>query len=72
MPTTAPHDSHPPRDDRRLLKVDEAADFLGVCRRQIQKMAASGELPSVHVTKTARRYWMPDLLTFIEQRRKAR
>lgn len=33
--------------NRRLFSIIEAAKYLGVCRRSLQEMLASGELPSV-------------------------
>ena len=35
--------------ERRLLRPSEAAELLGICRAQIYRLIATGELPAVRL-----------------------
>jgi excisionase family DNA binding protein len=52
-----------------LLNTLEAAKFLGFCTRTVQKLAASGELASIRLTKRSVRFTRQDLRAFIERHR---
>jgi excisionase family DNA binding protein len=50
---------------RLLLAIPEAAERLSLSRATVQRLVASGVLPSVKVGK-ARRVALADLVTFVE------
>jgi excisionase family DNA binding protein len=39
---------------RGLLRVDEAADWLGLSKRKTYELVSRGELPSVHIGRSRR------------------
>jgi len=50
----------------RLLTPKEAAEFLSVSIRTIQRLVVAGDLRAVRISKSMR-FQMGDLLCFIEQ-----
>ena len=54
--------SHAPESDR-LLRVDEAAEFLAISPRTLWTLTNSGRIKCVHVGKNVR-YSRADLLAF--------
>jgi len=40
--------------ERKLLKVQEVADRLGICRSKAYMLVASGEIPSVRIGRNRR------------------
>lgn len=44
----------PTNIQRRLLKVDEAAHYLGVSRRTMQYLLRDGEIPKVRIGNSTR------------------
>lgn len=40
--------------EKRLLKVGEAADLIGLGRTKTYELVASGQLPSVHIGRAVR------------------
>lgn len=59
------------RDSRGngLLTTQDAARYLGFCTRTVQKLAASGELASIRLTKRSVRFTTQDLRAFVERHR---
>ena len=56
---------------RRLIAVDAAADFLGVSRATVERLARRGELPIVKVAG-ATRYDVEDLDAYVARNRRRR
>ena len=54
---------------RRLLLLDEAAEYLGIRPRTVEKLAHTGRLPFVKLGR-ATRYEVGDLDAFIERNRR--
>lgn len=54
------HEKPSPRQDAILIGYDAAAELLGVCRRQVESMVATGKLPTVKVGR--RRMFRPEAL----------
>lgn len=53
--------------DRALLRVEEAAEMLGISRARAYELAASGVIPSVHIGRL-RRIPLRQLERWIEER----
>ncbi|MBA3688377.1 MAG: helix-turn-helix domain-containing protein [Chloroflexi bacterium] len=53
--------------DRALLRVEEAAEMLGISRARAYELAASGALPSVRIGRS-RRVPVRQLEEWIEER----
>ena len=51
--------------DRLLVTKEEAAERLGVSVRTIERLAASGRLPKVHVERSAR-FRVTDLVAYVD------
>ena len=58
-----------PNLNGRLLKPLDAAEYLGVCTRQVQYLTKNGELPCIYIG-TSPRYAVPDIEAFIERCRR--
>jgi excisionase family DNA binding protein len=52
-----------------LLSTQDAARYLGLCQRSVQKLARSGELASIRLTKRSVRFAKQDLHEFVERHR---
>jgi excisionase family DNA binding protein len=55
--------------ERRLLALAEAAEYLGIRPRTLEKLAQTGQLPFVKLGR-ATRYDVEDLDDFIERNRR--
>jgi len=64
-------EGHPgrPNENGRLLKPQEAAEYLGVCTRQVQYLTKKGELTCIYIG-TSPRYAVPDIEAFIDRCRR--
>jgi excisionase family DNA binding protein len=58
----------PDRGSARLLNAPEAAHYLGISQRTINRLAVCGELPVINHFKY-RRYDRVDLDAFIERKK---
>jgi excisionase family DNA binding protein len=54
---------------RRLLSLAEAADYLGIRPRTVEKLAHTGQLPFIKLGRSTR-YELGDLDAFIERNRR--
>lgn len=56
----------------RLIGIDEFASRLGICRRQVYRLVAEGEIPPQ--IKKRRSIWWPEseLLAYIEKLKRSR
>ncbi len=54
-----------------LLTLDDVADLLKVSRRSVERMTASGELPSLHVGARSVRVRLSVLEDFLDRRETA-
>ncbi len=56
----------------RLLSLDNAASYLGICRRTIYRLIAAGELPQPVKVGGAVRIPESDLVRYIESLKRRR
>ncbi|MCA9280715.1 MAG: helix-turn-helix domain-containing protein [Phycisphaeraceae bacterium] len=56
----------------RLLSLNDAAAYLGICRRTIYRLIASGELPQPVKVGSATRLPESDLARYIESLKRRR
>jgi excisionase family DNA binding protein len=52
-----------------LLTLAEAAEFLGVSERTVQRLAAAGDIPRRRISTRTVRYAQADLVAYIRRSR---
>jgi hypothetical protein len=50
----------------RLLTKPQLAAALGICPRQVQKMAVAGEIPAIRISRKLVRYDLEAVLTAMQ------
>ena len=53
---------------RKLIKTDQAADYLCICPRKLLDLSKSGRIQTVRIDRSVR-YDIADLDAFIEQQK---
>ena len=58
--------------EERLLKLDEVGQILGVCRRSVERLIASGDLPVPVKIRRGSRLPASEVVAYIERVKKER
>jgi excisionase family DNA binding protein len=51
-----------------LINAKQVAQILGVSKRTVWTLVASGDLATVKVTNTATRFWLSDVTAYAQKR----